>query len=83
LHAGNIQVESGKDRLLDTRKSVVRGWLGLRHALRADGRDGLSREVERCLKGIQQPWTERESIAQGQLQHARMTYARDREPLAR
>jgi len=83
LHAGKILVESGKDRLLDTRRSVVRGWLGLRDALRADGRHGLSREVERYLEGMQQPWTERESIAQGLLQRARINNARDREPQAR
>jgi hypothetical protein len=43
LRAGNIQIEPGKAQLLDTRRSVVRGWLGLRETLRADGRDELAR----------------------------------------
>ena len=63
LHAGNVQVEPGKNRILDTRRDVVRHWLGVQEALRAEGREGLADEIERFVAGMPPPRTEREWMA--------------------
>jgi hypothetical protein len=49
---------------------VVRGWFGVREALRADGREGFASEVERFLKNMPPPQTEREWLAQALLERA-------------
>jgi hypothetical protein len=71
LRAGGIQVEPGKDRILDTRRSVVRGWLGVQETLRANGRERLANEVEGFLKSMPRPQTEREWLAQALQDRAR------------
>jgi hypothetical protein len=71
LRAGGIQVEPGKAQILDTRRSVVRGWLGVYETLRAGGREGLANEVERFVIGMPQPRTEREWLGQALLERAR------------
>jgi hypothetical protein len=71
LRAGTTQVEQGKAQILDTRRGVVRGWVGVQEALRADGREGLAQEVERFVGGMPPPQTERERIAQTLLKLAR------------
>jgi hypothetical protein len=63
LHAGNMPVEPGKKRILDTRRDVVRHWLGVQEALRSEGRAGLADEVERFIAGMPLPRTEREWMA--------------------
>ncbi len=71
LRAGGTQVEPGKARMLDTRRSVVRGWLGVREELRVGGREGLANEVEGFIRGMPAPQTEREWIGQALLERAR------------
>lgn len=71
LRAGGIQVEPAKAQMVDTRRSVVRRWLGIRETLRADGREGLANEVERFLKRMPPPQTEREWLVQALLERAR------------
>lgn len=63
LHAGNLRVEPGKKRILDTRRNVVRHWLGVQEALRALGRAELADEVERFIAGMPPTRTEREWMA--------------------
>lgn len=63
LQAGNMRVEPGKKRILDTRRDVVRHWLGVQEALRAEGRARLADEVERFIAGMPPPRTEREWMA--------------------
>jgi hypothetical protein len=63
LHAGNLRVEPGKSRILDTRRDVVRHWLGVQKALRSEGREGLADEVRRFMAGMPPPQTEREWMA--------------------
>ncbi|MGE0030178.1 MAG: hypothetical protein AB7T20_03570 [Steroidobacteraceae bacterium] len=63
LHARNMRVEPGKNRILDTRRDVIRHWLGVQEALRAEGRAGLADEVERFIAGMPPPRTEREWMA--------------------
>ncbi|MGH8250524.1 MAG: relaxase/mobilization nuclease domain-containing protein [Steroidobacteraceae bacterium] len=63
LHAGNMRVEPGKNRILDTRRDVIRHWFGVQEALRAEGREGLADEVECFIAGMPPPRTEREWMA--------------------
>lgn len=63
LHAGNMPVERGKKRILDTRRDVIRHWLGVQEALRAAGRAGLADDVERFIAAMPPPRTEREWMA--------------------
>jgi len=64
LRTGNIQIEPGKAQLVDTRRAVVRGWLGAAEVLRADSKHGLAQEVERYVRGTPPPLTEGEWLAQ-------------------
>jgi len=63
LHAGNMVVEPGKSRILDTRRDVIRHWLGVQKALRVEGREGLADEVGRFMVGMPPARTEREWMA--------------------
>lgn len=63
LHAGNMRVEPAKKRILDTRRDVIRHWLGVQEALRAESREGLANEIERFIAGMPPPRTEREWMA--------------------
>jgi hypothetical protein len=83
LRDGNIWVEPGKARLIETRRSVVQGWLAVRDVLRGDGRESLAAEVERFLKAMPPPRTEREWLAQGLIEHARMARREARPPPSR
>ena len=71
LRAGGIQIEPGKDQLLNTRRSVVRSWLSIRETLRADGREGLANEVESFIGGMPPTLTERDWLARALLEHVR------------
>ncbi len=64
LHAGDLQVEAGKSRMLDTRREVIRQWSGVQQSLRAGGRAELADEVERFVGSMPPPQTEREWMAQ-------------------
>jgi hypothetical protein len=63
LRAGNREIEPGRARILETRRSVVQGWLAVRESLRAEGREGLANEVGRFLTGMPPPRTEREQMS--------------------
>lgn len=63
LRAGSLQVETGKKRILETRRDVVGRWFGVRDSLLADGREGLANEVERFTAGMPPTRTEREWLA--------------------
>lgn len=65
LRAGSVQSTPTKTQVLKTRRSGVRGWLGVRETLRASGREGLANEVEHSCRP---PQTERDWIAQGVLE---------------
>jgi hypothetical protein len=71
MRAGGSHLEPGKDRILSSRRSVVRGWFDVRETLRADGREGLAKEVERYMVSMPPPQTEREWIAQVLVEHVR------------
>ena len=61
---GQLRVDNGKSRLLETRKRVERGWSAVGDILMAEGRKELANEVWRFATEIPPPKTERESIAE-------------------
>jgi hypothetical protein len=71
LRDGGTQPEPGKTQILATRRSVLRGWLGVGETLRGNGREGLASELERFLMRMPQPQTEREWLALALLETAR------------
>lgn len=71
LRAGSVEIEQGRERLLDTRQNVLQGWNAVRETLRTGGREGLATEVQRFVAGMPPPRTEREWMALGLTQRAR------------
>ena len=71
LRAGGTPVAPAKAQMLDTSRSVIRGWLSVRETLLADGREGLANEVERLIRGMPPPLTESEWLAAILRDHAR------------
>lgn len=65
LLKGNLRVEAGKAKLLETRREVERGWWAVSDILIAEGRPELATQVRRFSAQMPPPWTDRESIAEG------------------
>lgn len=63
LRAGSVRVESGKNRMLETRRDVVGRWSQVQNVLRAEGLVGFADEVKRFMAGMTPPRTEREWLA--------------------
>jgi hypothetical protein len=63
LLKGDLRIEPGKVRLLETRKEVERGWFAVSDILMAQGRKELANEVWRFAGEMPPPKTERELIA--------------------
>jgi type IV secretory pathway VirD2 relaxase len=66
-----FQVEPAKARILSTRREVLRGWTHVQEALRADNKQELAREVERFVRQMPTPQTEREWLARSLQQRIR------------
>ena len=79
LRTGNLQVEKGKCRMLNTRREVLGRWSEVQDALRAEGRVGLANEVERFVAGMPAPRTEREWLALALIERVRAP--KERQPL--
>jgi|HubBroStandDraft_4_1064222.scaffolds.fasta_scaffold74372_2 hypothetical protein len=77
LLRGNLRVEAGKARLLETRREVERGWWAVSDILVAEGRPELATQVRRFSAQMPPPWTDRESIAQVIRRHTKTLPARD------
>jgi hypothetical protein len=71
LRNGNLLIEAGKEKLVETRGSVERGWRAVSNLLRVHGQRDLSDAVRRFLDAMPPPRTERERIAAGLIQHAK------------
>jgi hypothetical protein len=65
LLKGDLRIEPGKARLLETRKEVQRGWFAMSATLMAEGRKELASEVWRFAAEMPPPITDRELIAEG------------------
>jgi hypothetical protein len=71
LLKGNLRVEAGKAKLLETRREVERGWWAVSDILVAEGRPELAEQVGRFVVRMRPARTEREEIAEGLRQRAR------------
>ena len=71
LLKGNLRVEAGKAKLLETRREVERGWWAVSDILVAEGRPELAAQVRRFSAQMPPPWTDRESIAEALRRHTR------------
>ena len=71
LQRGNLRVEVGKAKLLETRREVERGWRAVSDILLTERRTELAAQVNRFLAQMPSPWTERESIAEALRGHTR------------
>jgi Relaxase/Mobilisation nuclease domain len=77
LLKGNLRVEAGKAKLLETRRAVERGWWAVSDILVAEGRPELAAQVRRFSAQMQPPRTNRESIAEALRKQTRETQTRD------
>ena len=77
LLKGDLRVERGKARLLETRKEVQRGWFAVGDILMAEGRKELANEVWRFAAEMPPPKTERELIAEDLRRRVRDARTRD------
>jgi transposase-like protein len=77
LFKGNLRVEVGKAKLLETRRAVERGWWAVSDILVAEGQPGLAAQVRRFSAQMPPPWTDRESIAEALRRHTREARTRD------
>ena len=77
LLKGNLRVEAGKAKLLETRKEVERGWRAVSEILVAEGQPELAAQVRAFAAKMSPPRTDREAIAEQLLQHVRQARARE------
>jgi hypothetical protein len=82
LLRGDLRIEQGKARLLETRKEVERGWFAVGDILMAEGRRKLANEAWRFAAEMPPAKTERELIAEDLRRRARDPRMRDGPPQA-
>ena len=82
LLKGDLRIEQGKARLLETRKEVERGWFAVSDILIREGRKDLANDARRFVTEMLPPKTERELIAQDLRGRLRGTNARRSSPNA-
>lgn len=62
LLAGSVRTESGKAKLLQTRRAVERGWRAVSELLASQGQRELATHVRRFVDGMPPPQTEKERL---------------------
>jgi hypothetical protein len=65
LQGGRLVPDDGKETLMATRGDVVNHWRATAETLRRQGLDALAAQVDRFVKTMPPPRTDREHIAQG------------------
>jgi hypothetical protein len=60
---GNLPVEAGKSKLVQTRKEVERGWRAVSETLVKEGQPELASQVHRFISQMSPPRTENEQLA--------------------
>lgn len=63
LSQGRLSPETGKSRVVETRKEVVRGWLGFASHLETAGQHEIAHHIRRFVDRMPPAQTEREWIA--------------------
>jgi relaxase-like protein len=76
--SGDIRTEPGKQGMLKTRQSVEQAWRAVSGALRSDGNPEAAAAVDRFVKEMSPPQTEREWIAAEVLGYVRPPPQRER-----
>jgi hypothetical protein len=82
LLRGSLGLDTGKSKLLETRREVERGWWAVSDILVAEGRPELAAQVRRFSAQMPPPWTDQELIAEVLRRHTREVRKRDG-PVAR
>jgi hypothetical protein len=77
LLKGNIRVEAGKSKLIQTRKEVERGWRAVSEFLVREGQPELASQVERFVNQMSPPRTDNEQIAVALLDRTREPRAKE------
>jgi hypothetical protein len=80
LSKGNLRLEAGKAKLLETRREVERGWWVVSDILVAEGRPELAAQARRFSAQMPPPRTDRELIAEALQRHTREGQTRDHPP---
>jgi hypothetical protein len=62
LARGTFRVEAGKERLVSTRRAVVRGWSEISNQLDAQGESELAQAARKFVADMSAPLTEKEQI---------------------
>jgi hypothetical protein len=70
LLRGDLRVEPGKARLLQTREEVDRGWRALAAILSGEGHEALAVTVKRFIDEMPLPRSEKEWLAHDLVEHA-------------
>lgn len=68
---GGLRIESGKSKLVQTRREVERGWLSTSDILERQGQPELAAQTRRLVADMAPPKTEREQIAMELRERAR------------
>jgi hypothetical protein len=79
LHNGNVRADSGKHKLVKTRKAVESGWGSAANLLAKDGHHDLASDVRRFVDWMPPARTERELVADKLLQRALGPRVRDQD----
>jgi Relaxase/Mobilisation nuclease domain len=80
LAKGDLRVESGKEKLVQTRKEVDRGWRAANAILQNEGHSELAADVSRFVARMPPPQTKKEQIASELLEHTREPPVKDLSP---
>ena len=72
LSKGQIGIERGKRKLLETRAAVERGWHAVSDIVLSQGHKELAAQVNRFVEKLPPPKTENEHLATQLLDHARL-----------
>jgi hypothetical protein len=69
LSEDRVSPEAGRSRIVETRKEVVRGWLGFASRLETAGQHVIAHRIRQFVDGMSPARTEKESIAYRLRQH--------------
>jgi hypothetical protein len=80
---GNLRVEPGRSKIIQTRNEVERGWRAVGDLLVIEGQPEFAAEVRRFVAQMLPPQTEKELIAKAILMASKNSPPRSRAPLVR
>lgn len=83
LLKGDLRIEPGKAKLVETRKDVERGWLAVSEILERQGQPELAAHARRFVQEMQPARTEKEQIAADLRKRARMPSLKEESPPSR